>query len=67
MGLMTLGTREPVMDGLADPQLPLVQGVLLMQELPVQPPGVYVTVVPQFPLHDEDWPAHGKGFSQRCI
>lgn len=53
-----LGGREPVMEGLADPQLPLVQGVLLMQALPVQPPGVYVTVVPQFPLHDDDWPAH---------
>ena len=29
-----------MMEGLADPQLPLVQGVLLMQALPVQPPGV---------------------------
>ena len=48
------------MEGLAEPQLPLVQGTLLMQALPVQPPGVYVTVVPQFPLQDEDWPAHGK-------
>ncbi len=31
---------DPVMEGFADPQLPLVQGVLLMQALPVQPPGV---------------------------
>ena len=65
MGLMMLGTREPVMEGLADPQLPLVQGVLLMQAFPVQPPGVYVTVVPQLPLHEEDWPAHGMRFSQQ--